>query len=278
MGRKIDLIQESPYVPSRGQITVLEEGYEETGDARIKFRAILQTSGVKNVNGRVYPPEVLQSIVDQLKPKAKIGALLSELDHPLTPSSDPAVLKRRASVVSLDHACAQILDLDFDGEKIVGTLQTLTTPKGQTLRALIKDGVAVGFSARLMGTTTAQPDGSLVVQMPVKAFTFDCVANPSHVEAKIIEIFNESANVGDVIKEFELISEDVTVTDNMQQVLTEFVERGGAIGQLLEENEADEKQICFNGVCTRGTVDEIVEFIVENALYEEKLNKLQLKV
>jgi hypothetical protein len=270
---KIQLIQESPYIPST-EIKILEEGYDESGNSKITVRAVLQTSGVKNVNGRIYSPEILASVVEQLSPKAQGRNLLAELDHPMTPSADPSVLKRRAAIVSLENACALITSLEFDGQQIIGVLEILSTPSGKVVQQLLHDKVNIGFSLRALGTTQNAEDGTLIVQS-LRAITFDVVANPSHTEARVIEVFNESTEMSDLIKDFELINEEAVVNDNMEVVLEAAAELAS---EVITENEGSEKHSCTAGVCVRGDVENLIEYIVETALAEPKLNKLVLKV
>jgi len=275
---KLQIIQESPYTPHAGDIKILQEGYDESGNSKITVRAVLQTAGVKNINGRIYSPEILASVVEQLTPKAQSRNLLSELDHPLTPTADPSVMKRRAAVVSLENACAIITDLQFDGQQVVGVLEILSTPKGKVVQQLLHDKVNIGFSLRALGTTQTGEDGTLIVQS-LRAITFDVVANPSHSEARVIELFNESIDLSDLVKNFELLNEEAIVNDSMEVVLEAASdELNNMKEELFVEGESEPLHTCSAGVCVRGDVDALVEFIVETSLAEQKLNKLTLKV
>ena len=253
----LKLIFEEAYVPNSRDLKIIQEGYDEVGNKKITVRAVLQTAGSKNANGRVYPPEVLQSIVEQLLPKARANALLCELDHPLPETSDPMVVKKRASIVSLKNACAMITNLEFDGEKIVGILEILNTEAGKIVQTLIKDGVQIGFSLRALGVVKPSTEADANVVQSVRAITFDIVSNPSHASATIIEVINESTSLADLIKEFESVSEEA---------------------ELITEGE--EYQFCDSDkqVCLKSDLVSIVEYIIETALADEKLKKIKLAI
>ena len=263
MAERIELIMEQAYVPGASNVQIIEEGYDASGAPKMVFKAILQTANDRNQNGRVYPPEVLQQVVEALAPKAQARNLFSELDHPLPETSDPAVLKKRAVAVLLKEACAVITDLQFDGQQVTGTFEVLDTPNGRILRALVKDGAQIGFSLRAMGSVDKQPDGTLLVT-GLKPVTYDVVSTPSHSKAIVTEIITESSDLGAVLKELSVIQE--AESDVNGDVL---LESAGS-----ENNE----QVCAAGFCMRGTYDEFAEFIVEHALANEKLSKLILKI
>ena len=263
MGKHMQYIFEEAYVPNNDGLKIIQEGYDESGHKKITVRAILQTAGNVNQNGRVYTPEVLQSIVEQLLPKVKSRSLLAELDHPLPETSDPAVLKKRAVVVSLKNACALITDLQFDGSQVIGVLEILNTEAGKIVQALIKDGVKIGFSLRALGVVETDPQTGKTIVAKTKAITYDVVSNPSHASATIVEVINENSSLSDLLESY------VEMTENeADEILTEAV----------SEIEEGQDRVCVSGACVRGNIQEVVEFIVENVLDDKTLNKLTISV
>ena len=263
MKKSVQLIMEQAFVSPASNIQILEEGYEANGSPKLIFKAILQTANEKNFNNRVYPPEVLSQVVEKLAPKAQARNLYSELDHPLPETSDPAVLKKRAVAVKLKEACALITDIQFDGQTVTGTFEVLDTPNGRILRSLVKDGAQIGFSLRAVGSVEGQPDGTLLVTA-LNPITYDVVSTPSHSAAIVTEILNESSDLAAALKDFDVLQE-MEQSIKGEEVLTESA-----------NNEDD--SVCAAGICMKGTYEELTEMIVEQALSNERLNKIFLKI
>lgn len=263
MGKQVQLIMEQAFMTPASEIKILEEGYEANGSPKLIFKAILQTANEKNFNNRVYPAEVLQQVVSKLAPKAQVKNLFSELDHPLPETNDPDVLRRRAVAVKLKEACALITDIQFDGQNVVGVFEVIDTPNGRILRSLVKDGAQIGFSLRAVGSVDKQPDGTLKVTS-LNPVTYDVVSTPSHSSAIVTEILNESSDLGNVLR-------DLSVIQEMESDIK---------GSVIMEGEGNEvnEGICAAGICTRGTYNELTQMIVEQALENEKLNKIFLKI
>jgi len=265
MSKTVQLIMEQAFVPPTNSIQIIEEGYEANGTPKLTFKAILQTANERNFNNRVYPPEVLKQVVDKLAPKAQARNLFSELDHPLPETNDPAVLKKRAVAIKLKEACAIITDIQFDGQTVTGVFEVLDTPNGRILRALVKDGAQIGFSLRAVGAVDKQPDGTLLVTS-LNPVTYDVVSTPSHSSAIVTEILTENSDLASVLRELQVIQE--METDALK----------GSVIMESEGNEANGGQVCAAGICMRGTYEELTEMIIEQALSNEKLNKIFLKI
>lgn len=65
---------------SSKKIEVLSETTNSDGSLKVIFKARLQTADERNQNRRIYSREVCESIVNQLKDKAKSRSLLMEVD------------------------------------------------------------------------------------------------------------------------------------------------------------------------------------------------------
>jgi hypothetical protein len=141
-----------------------------------------------------------------LSPKATGRSLLMEIDHPLFVSSNPDVLKRRASIVEINNCGALLREIGFKNKQIYGVMETLSGFKGPDLYNLItKDKVDIGFSLRALGAVETLQDGTIMVKNPIRPITYDIVSNPSHENAKVLEFLPES--VDEFIPEHEIICE-----------------------------------------------------------------------
>ena len=124
------------YIPfDISQDTINEAIKEENG--KLVVRGVLQRAEAKNQNGRVYPKDILmresQKYDDNfIKQKRALG----ELDHP------------DSSVVNLQNVSHNITEMHFEGDNLIGTCEILTTPSGNILRELIKNGIKLGISSR----------------------------------------------------------------------------------------------------------------------------------
>jgi len=192
---KYNFIFERTSVVKNHDIRILEEIDIGGGKGKISARACLQESEVKNKNNRYYSSTICESIVNQLAPKAIGRSLLMEIDHPLFVSSDPEVLKKRASIIEINNCAALIREIGFKNKQISCVFETLSGFKGPDLYNLItKDKVDIGFSLRALGAVETLQDGTIMVKDPIRPITYDIVSNPSHTTAKVLEFLPESAS------------------------------------------------------------------------------------
>ena len=73
--------------------------------------------------------------------------------------------------------------MHFEGDNLLGTVEILTTPSGNILRELFKNGIKLGISSRGMGSveTVQEADGQQAVKVgnDFELIAFDFVSNPS---------------------------------------------------------------------------------------------------
>ena len=157
-----------PFNISREQIS---ESIKEN-DGKLVVKGVLQRADAKNQNGRVYPMEILQREAKNyadgfVKQKRALG----ELDHP------------DSSVVNLQNVSHNVTEMHFEGENLLGTVEILTTPSGNILRELFKNGIKLGISSRGMGSveTVTEDNGGQVMKVgdDFELIAFDFVSNPS---------------------------------------------------------------------------------------------------
>lgn len=152
---------------------------------KIRMECVLQTVGDVNRNRRRYSKELMESGMSKVADRIREGSFLGELDHPLT--KDPG----RQVTVLYKNASHRIMEYGWDGNKLVGVLETLRTPNGKILKNLAEDGIPVGYSFRGMGDLRQMYESNGVVYDvvgPLHVVTWDAVSHPSHAQAKLIRI------------------------------------------------------------------------------------------
>jgi len=166
MNKKL-LVEVRPFEISRQKI---DESIKEN-DGRLVVKGVLQRAESKNQNGRVYPREVLLKEVSKyLSEQVKERRALGELDHP------------DSSVVNLNNASHNIIEMHWDGDDLLGTVEVLSTPAGNILKELFKSGIKLGISSRGLGSVEPMREGegdTVEVQPDFELIAFDFVSNPS---------------------------------------------------------------------------------------------------
>ena len=173
MNKKL-LVDYIPFDISRKQIN--ESISKNNG--RLIVKGVLQRVNAKNQNGRIYPREVL---VKEAKKYAQTNIAerraLGELDHP------------ESSVVNLNNASHNVLEMHWKGDDLEGTVEVLSTPSGNILKELFKSGIKLGISSRGLGSVEEihegdEPEGeeenpTVKVKDDFELIAFDFVSNPS---------------------------------------------------------------------------------------------------
>ena len=168
MNKKL-LVDVRPFEISRDKIN---ESIKEN-DGRLIVKGVLQRAEAKNQNGRVYPREVLLKEVSKyLEEQVAERRALGELDHP------------ESSVVNLNNASHNVIEMHWDGDDLLGTVEVLSTPSGNILKELFKSGIKLGISSRGLGSVEPVnekngEDGTVEVQPDFELIAFDFVSNPS---------------------------------------------------------------------------------------------------
>ena len=142
-------------------------------NGKLIVKGVLQRAESKNQNGRVYPREVLlKEVAKYLENQVTERRALGELDHP------------ESSVVNLNNASHNIIEMHWDGDDLMGTVEVLSTPAGNILKELFKSGIKLGISSRGLGSVEPvnEKDGeedTVEVQPDFELIAFDFVSNPS---------------------------------------------------------------------------------------------------
>ena len=159
------------YIPFELSAEQINESLKEN-NGKLVVKGVLQRANAKNQNGRVYPMEILQREAKQYNENFIVQKrALGELDHP------------DSSVVNLQNVSHNITEMHWEGDNLLGTVEILTTPSGNILRELFKNGIKLGISSRGMGSveTVTEDNGNQTVKVgdDFELIAFDFVSNPS---------------------------------------------------------------------------------------------------
>ncbi len=166
---------------------------EATSDGQSLFiEGIFAQAEKKNRNGRVYPKRILENAVAEYKTLIMEHRALGELNHPTSPSVNP------------ERACIKITELNWNGDNVYGKAKVLKTKCGETVAALLNDGVRLGVSTRGLGSLN-KDGGRTLVEDDYSIQAIDVVHNPSGIDCWVdgilenVEFYMERG----VIKESE---------------------------------------------------------------------------
>ena len=164
------LVDIRPFDISR---TKIDESIKDN-NGKLIVKGVLQRAEAKNQNGRVYPRDVLLKEVSKyLQEQVTERRALGELDHP------------DSSVVNLNNASHNIVEMHWDGDDLLGTVEVLSTPAGNILKELFRSGIKLGISSRGLGSVEpvneadGQEGDTVEVQPDFELIAFDFVSNPS---------------------------------------------------------------------------------------------------
>ncbi len=145
---------------------LIEEDKE--GNKNYKIKGIFMQADIKNRNGRIYPMEILQKEVKRYnKEYITQKRAFGELGHPDGPT------------VNLERASHMITNLYPDGKNFIGEAKVLSTPMGEIVKSLMKDGAKLGVSSRGMGSLDQKNGANYVRNDFYLATAADIVADPS---------------------------------------------------------------------------------------------------
>ena len=116
---------------------------KETGYS-VVFQAQLQTADTPNRNGRIYSKETLEAALTAPNVKEKIEhkAFYGEAGHP------QGTERSRQLYIDQSNISHIVLRHWWDGEKLMGEVETAATRAGRDMMGLIKQGSEVAFSMR----------------------------------------------------------------------------------------------------------------------------------
>jgi hypothetical protein len=191
------------YIPFKVSTEAINESIKTGGKLIVK--GVLQRADAKNQNGRRYPKHVLTREERKYQELIKQRRALGELDHP------------DSTVINLNNVSHNIIEMHWDGNDLVGTVEVLSTPAGNILKELFKSGITIGISSRGMGSVRELEEGMLEVQDDFELLCFDFVSNPS-TQGAFLQPIQESVNRGLISKANKF--------DRLNQIVSDIISLG----------------------------------------------------
>lgn len=191
------------YIPFKVSTEAINESIKTGGKLIVK--GVLQRADAKNQNGRRYPKHILTREERKYQELIKQRRALGELDHP------------DSTVINLNNVSHNIIEMHWDGNDLVGTVEVLSTPAGNILKELFKSGITVGISSRGMGSVRELEEGMLEVQDDFELLCFDFVSNPS-TQGAFLQPIQESVNRGLISKANKF--------DRLNQIVSDIISLG----------------------------------------------------
>ena len=131
-------------------------------------KGVIQRAEAKNQNGRVYPKEILEREIQKyIEGPVRERRALGELDHP------------ESSIINLQNVSHNVIKVKMVGDDVYGEVEILSTPAGNILKELFRNGITVGISSRGMGSVQESGNGTVEVQDDFELLCFDFVSTPS---------------------------------------------------------------------------------------------------
>ena len=154
------------YRPFNVDRQLVEASIKENRSLVVK--GVIQRAEAKNQNGRVYPKEILErEIKKYIDGPVRERRALGELDHP------------ESSVINLQNVSHNVIKVKMVGDDVYGEVEILSTPAGNILKELFRNGITVGISSRGMGSVQENGKGTVEVQDDFELLCFDFVSTPS---------------------------------------------------------------------------------------------------
>lgn len=169
------------YVPLEYDRSLVTEA-AQSGNGTLYIKGILQRADAKNQNGRVYPKSILEREAKKYMQLVKERRALGELDHP------------ESTVVNLKNVSHNVIEMHWEGSDLVGTIEILSTPSGNIVKELMKNGIRLGVSSRGVGSVIQLDEETVQVDEDFSLICFDIVSNPSTHGAFLAEGVNTALN------------------------------------------------------------------------------------
>lgn len=166
------LLVENPIVFRPTSTNIVENIGNNNGNILLKHVLVI-TAEEKNGNGRVYPVELWEREISkfQQKIKARTTECVGELDHP------------DSEIINLKNGSHIIRSLEWEGNEVYADIEVMCDPgpkgneAGRIFGSYLRNGLAVGFSTRGMGSLK-QVGEIMEVQDDFNFITVDAVSNP----------------------------------------------------------------------------------------------------
>ena len=209
------IVMESAMEPMKPKII---ETVNEPNMFYVRFRTCLQSFDCFNRNKRNYNLRPMMEAVkaDHIQELLYKGTWCGENGHP-----DSTDIKRILSI-DMTKICHRIIDLEFQGNLLYGTIETLNDDAwGKQFTKHILQGLHPSFSLRALAAITKLGDGRGIIKTKPHIVTYDRVILPSHREAymdnskpiTLVQSATESATIQE-----SYIPEGNTFNDTIHEV------------------------------------------------------------
>jgi len=177
----------------------LNESLKNNG--KLIVTGVIQRADVPNQNGRIYPMDILKREANNYTNNfIKNHQAVGELDHP------------NSDTISLKNVSHNILELWWKGNELCAKIEILTTPSGNILSELIKNGITVGISSRGMGSVKEINESTVEVQNDFEILCWDFVSTPSTHGAFMRPINESKGNKTEIVDKYAKVKQ---IIDNI---------------------------------------------------------------
>ena len=181
-------------------IVSINEG-KTSPSGNLIVQGILSTAEKQNGNGRYYPIEILEREINKYMDIVKENRALGELDHP------------DSQVINLKNVSHKINNMNWDGQKVIGTIEILPTPSGNILKALFTNNVPVGISSRGMGSLKQMGEVA-EVQDDFELLCYDFVSTPSNPGSYMSPLNESLTKFNEIYSKTNSIITDILCSNN----------------------------------------------------------------
>jgi len=151
------------------------EVLDETTQLKHQFiEGIFMQANVVNRNRRIYPKDILVKEANRyITENVTKNRAFGELNHPAGPN------------INGDRIAIHIRELKEDGDNFRGKALVASTPMGDIVRGLLKDGANLGVSTRALGSLKPYEESKEInqVQEDLRLLAIDVVTDPSAPDA-----------------------------------------------------------------------------------------------
>ena len=182
------------HIPFTVDRKIIEESISR--NTPLVVTGVIQRAEAKNQNGRIYPREILErEIENYVNGPVKESRALGELDHP------------ESSVINLQNVSHNITKVYWEGDDVMGEVEILSTPAGNILKELFRNGITVGISSRGMGSVKDNmSEGTVEVQDDFELLCWDFVSTPSTHGAYVQPVSQLNEGISSLIYRYDNVN------------------------------------------------------------------------
>ena len=139
-----------------------------------------------------------------------------------------------SSVINLRNVCHNVLDVNWKGNDLVGTVEILPTPSGNILKNLLQAGIRLGISSRGLGSVKEINENTVEVQDDFELIGWDFVSNPSTHGAFMYPSGSEKQMGEGIIKEGVSLKTITKLDPKLQRINENITKIICEIGDVCE--------------------------------------------